>query len=289
MSEDQINKIQDLLRQIGPSLVACSGGLDSLVLAVLEHRLFPAHALIAHGVSPAVPREANARVRECAAKEGWRVEWVESGELQNEAYLQNPLNRCFHCKTHLYGVLREFGYDPKTGRYGRAGDSAFRRSIETFKPYPILSGANTDDLGEYRPGLDAAREAGVRHPWIEAGIGKEGIRAVCRLLELPFSELPASPCLASRIYTGTRVERQWLSLIDSVESELKERTGVRVVRCRLKEKSLWIETTKEEQQKLTMGVVEEIRERILAANPELESLALDPAPYQPGRAFVKSL
>jgi uncharacterized protein len=227
-------------------------------------------------------------VRFYARQEGWRLELVDAGELDDLQYISNPMNRCYFCKSHLYKILRDYGYEPETGRYGRASDEVFRRSVCGFQSYPVLSGANVDDLGEYRPGLDAAREAGVRHPFIEAGIGKEDIRALCRMLGLPFAELAASPCLSSRIYTGTPVRPEWLLLIDALETELRERAGIRVVRCRLREKSIRIEALEEDRSKLTEDLLRELREKVLAGNPGLEDLALDPLPYKPGRAFVKA-
>jgi uncharacterized protein len=287
MPEQKLKKICNFLYEIGPSLVACSGGLDSLLLSVIVHRLFPKQSLIAHATGPAVPQEAAERVRLYARQEGWRLELVTAGEFEDLQYISNPLNRCYFCKSHLYYLLRDYGYEPETGRYGRASDEVFRRTVRELIPYPILSGANIDDLGEYRPGLDAAREAGVRHPFIEAAIGKEDIRDVCRGLQLPFAELATSPCLSSRIYTGTPVRPEWLRLVDTLETELKKTTGVKVVRCRLREKNIWIEALEEDRARFTKELLDDLRVKVRARHPELEGLALDPLPYKPGRAFVK--
>src|SRR5207249_1462817 len=116
----------------------------------------------------------------------WQLQLVHSREFDDEQYLANPRNRCFHCKRHLYGEL-----------------AALSARLPEFEGWTLLSGANLDDLGEYRPGLEAAAERAVRHPFIETGIGKAQIRAIARVAGLSFSELPASPCLASRLYTGT--------------------------------------------------------------------------------------
>jgi uncharacterized protein len=186
--------LETVLAGLGPVAVAVSGGVDSLTLATLAHRLAPGAALMVHAVSPAVPGEATARVRAEAAREGWDLRVIEAGEFADPAYRANPVNRCFFCKTNLYGAVRQV-----TDRQ-------------------ILSGANRDDLGEYRPGLDAAREHGVRHPYVEAGFDKAAVRALARGLGLgAVAELPAAPCLSSRVETGIAIEPEILSFIHSVE------------------------------------------------------------------------
>ncbi|MDD5216737.1 MAG: ATPase [Candidatus Omnitrophica bacterium] len=284
--DEKLENINEVLSETGPALVACSGGLDSLLLSTLAHRLFPRRTLIVHGTGPAVPAEASVRVQGYAEKEGWRLVFVNAGEFECEDYVRNPVNRCYYCKRRLYETLLRFGYDPQSDRYGIISENGADAETGGLKRYPVLSGANVDDLGEYRPGLDAAREAGVRHPFIEAHIGKDDIRALCRFLKLPFAELAASPCLSSRVYTGTRVEAQWLTLIDSIESRLKRMTGVKVVRCRMKQRNLFIETLREDYDKFPPDLIRDLENEILSKHKEMESLSLDSEPYQPGRAFV---
>ena len=186
--------LESVLAGLGPVAVAVSGGVDSLTLATLAHRLAPGATLVVHAVSPAVPGEATARVRAEAAREGWSLQVIEAGEFADPAYRANPVNRCFFCKTNLYGAVRAV-----TDRQ-------------------ILSGANRDDLGEYRPGLDAAREHGVRHPYVEAGFAKAAVRALARDLGLgAVAELPAAPCLSSRVETGIPIEPETLGFIHAVE------------------------------------------------------------------------
>src|SRR5690606_35929111 len=134
---------------------------------------------------------------------------VTTGEFQSEDYLSNPSNRCYHCKSNLYSSLEQLAGTVSGGT-------------------TLLSGANLDDLGEYRPGLMAAAEKQVRHPFIEAGIDKAMIRAIARHLKLPFAELPASPCLASRLYTGTRVTPARLRAVEVSEMLVRENAGIAV-------------------------------------------------------------
>jgi len=183
---EEMNRLDAVLEKLAPRIIACSGGIDSLLLATIAFRSAPGETRIAHAISPAVPQEATQRVCDWAAHEGWQVEWVQSGEFEDERYLSNPVNRCYYCKSNLYHSLQQLNQLQTGGAV-------------------MMSGANLDDLGEYRPGLIAAEENSVHHPYIEAEIDKASIRAIARQLALPFSEIPASPCLASRLYTDTRV------------------------------------------------------------------------------------
>jgi len=215
-------RLLDWLVEVPHRAIACSGGVDSVTLATVAHRASPDTTLIVHSITPAVPAAATARVLKAAVAEGWDLRTVRSGEFQDERYVSNPRDRCFVCKSHLYDAMTELV-------------AAVRG------PHVLLSGANVDDLGEYRPGLRAAAEAGVRHPFVEVGATKREIRAVARELHLDCADLPASPCLASRLYTGTAVTPARLHAVEVGEALLTVRTGVRVVRCRLREDEVRIE------------------------------------------------
>lgn len=267
MSPTPRNRLQHLLQvldDIAPRVIACSGGIDSMLLATVAHRQNPAATTVAHAVSPAVPAEATARVEAWAQGEGWRLELVASGEFENEDYLSNPVNRCYYCKSRLYSSL---------SRIARAvGENP-----------ALMSGANTDDLGEYRPGLDAAREFAVRHPYLEADFDKAAIRAVAHHLSLPFATLPASPCLASRLYTGTRVTSERLRAVEESEATIRRETGIEVLRCRIREDRMYIEVGDRDREKITSALLERVASQ---CNLNLSGVQLDPEPYRPGRAFV---
>ena len=260
-------RIDAALAAIGPAIIACSGGIDSTLLALVAHRRAPGQVIVAHAVSPAVPEEGTARVRALAGEEGWDLRLVRSGEFEDESYLSNPVNRCYFCKSNLYASL-----DAVRGQLDGKGT--------------VLSGANTDDLGEYRPGLIAASEKGVRHPWIEAGFGKAEIRALARELGLPFADLPASPCLASRLYTGTRVTPGRLRAVHDCEALVRDRTGLLVVRCRVNEDTMLIEVPDDGRERINAALLAEVAVLARSIEPGIAAARLDEAAYRPGRAFV---
>lgn len=184
----KMNTLLEALQDASDLAVAVSGGVDSLTLATLVCRHLQAPATLFHAVSPAVPGEATERVRALAVRESWALQIVDAGEFSDDRYRRNPVNRCFHCKTHLYDAI------------------ASRTSAQ------ILSGTNLDDLGEYRPGLQAAKVHAVRHPFVEAGIDKQMVRRIAARLNLgEIADLPAAPCLSSRIETAIAIDPEVLA------------------------------------------------------------------------------
>jgi uncharacterized protein len=265
-----LDRLESVLSDASPRVIACSGGVDSLVLATVAARQRPDETLVAHAVTPAVPAAASACVHQAASREGWRLELVRSAEFDDERYLSNPVDRCFHCKSHLYAAL-----DLLADR--TLGDGAV-----------LMSGANIDDLGEYRPGLLAAEERGVRHPFVEAGIDKRTIREIARRLDLDVAELPASPCLASRLYTGTRVSVARLRAVELGEESLRTALSIDVVRCRIRDDDVIVEVEADRRESIDDARLAATLELMRAAAPGLVAIRLDDRPYRPGRAFVVS-
>jgi len=218
MGDDPTPRLEAVLRGMRRVAVAVSGGVDSLTLAAVARGVLGDAARMYHAVSPAVPPEATARTRALAAAQGWMLDVFDAGEFGDPAYRRNPVDRCFFCKTHLYAAI------------------AARATA------PIVSGTNLDDLGEYRPGLGAARDHGVRHPFVEAGIDKNGVRAIAARLDLgEIAALPAAPCLSSRIETGIAIEPPVLAAVHRVETLLTAELRPRTVRCRVRGNGVVVE------------------------------------------------
>lgn len=257
--------IEALRRELevhGRVAVAVSGGIDSLTLAALAARTLGERAGMFHSLTASVPAAATERTRSLAARFGWKLHVIDARELERGEYLANPVNRCFYCKQSLYAEI------------ARHTDAQ------------VLSGANTDDLSEYRPGLDAAREAGARHPFIDAGVGKATIRALARELGLgELAELPASPCLSSRVETGIPILAPMLGRIDAAESAIRERIEARAVRCRVRAMGVVIEIDSATLEALTPGQREDVSRAVAQA------FGIDRPPsfeaYRNGSAFLK--
>jgi pyridinium-3,5-biscarboxylic acid mononucleotide sulfurtransferase len=248
---------------MGEVAVAVSGGVDSMTLAVVTHRRLGQAATMVHAVSPAVPPEASARVRAHAKREGWRLEVIDAGEFRDERYLANPANRCFFCKTNLYGTVAS-------------------RTRGT-----ILSGTNLDDLGDWRPGLRAASDHGVRHPYVEAGLDKAAVRALARSLGLDdVAELPAAPCLSSRLETGIGVTAERLRLVHAVERLIGRKLAPKTVRCRILHDGIAIQLDPDSLARVSGSQGDELRKtvrRVLAGHGRAESVRFEP--YRMGSAF----
>jgi uncharacterized protein len=219
-----------------------------------------------HAASPAVPPEATQRVQNWAGREGWDLRVVDAGEFDDVNYRSNPVNRCFYCKGSLYGT------------------------IVRYSSRQIVSGANVDDLGEYRPGLDAARDHGVRHPYVEAGMYKNDVRQLARELGLgDVAELPSSPCLSSRVETSIRIEPETLGFIHSVETFLTEKLRPRTVRCRVRSTGVVVELDAQSLRSLTVADSTLLETSIMSLMPpNLAGKTLAFAPYRNGSAFLRT-
>ena len=266
----KLNELVSVLEGHGPMAVAVSGGVDSMTLAVLAHRTHPETELF-HAVSPAVPVQATERVQHYAAAEGWNLKLVEAGEIDDPDYVANPANRCYYCKTHLYDTLAEHA------------------------TYTLASGTNTDDLGDYRPGLVAAEEHQVLHPYVEADISKADLREIAAELGLTdLKDLPAAPCLSSRVTTGIAIDAELLPVINEVEEALWETLQLYLplkgVRCRIRENEVAVQVETPTHVVPDSDYGDEARSivrRIFTAHgyeQYLETVSVEP--YQRGSAFL---
>jgi len=183
-------------------LVAFSAGVDSTFLLQAAHMALGEKAIALTASSASAPPGEIDAARAFASRLGCRHIVLDSHELNNPSFAQNPVNRCFFCKDELYRICRA---------------EADKLGIET-----IVDGTNLDDLQDHRPGLKAANEWGVRHPLVEAGMTKEDIRRYSWQLNLPTWDKPSSPCLSSRFPYGTEISLERLKLIGNCELFMKE-------------------------------------------------------------------
>lgn len=257
-------RLSAVLLDIGPCAVAVSGGVDSMTLASVARAVLGDGAMMIHAVSPAVPAAATARVRDHARRGGWRLAEIDAGEFADPRYRANPANRCFFCKTSLYGAMA-------------------RRAAGT-----LVSGTNLDDLGDWRPGLRAAADHGVRHPYVEAGIDKAGVRAIARDRGLDdLAELPAAPCLSSRVETGIRVEPETLAAIDRVETALRERLAPETVRCRVRAAGVSVELDAASFAALDAPALDALRAEVATRFGGIAPATVSVGPYRRGSAFLR--
>lgn len=197
---DKWDELVAILSATRRAVVAYSGGVDSSLLMAAAHEALGPDALAVTAVSPSLARRELAGAKALAAERGWNHACAGTDEVSREEYAQNSGDRCYWCKTELYEVLGP---------------------IAEHRRAAILTGTNLDDLGDHRPGLQAARERSIRAPLVEAGLGKSEVRSLSVELGLPTADKPASPCLASRFAYGVRVTPEGLRRIEHAEEVVR--------------------------------------------------------------------
>jgi pyridinium-3,5-biscarboxylic acid mononucleotide sulfurtransferase len=200
--DEKFEHLIGLLREHNGLLVAFSAGVDSTFLLKAAHMALSDRAIALTASSASAPPGEIDAAKHFAGSLGCRHIVLDSNELENPSFAQNPVNRCFFCKDELYRICRT---------------EADKLGIEM-----IVDGTNLDDLQDHRPGLKAADAWGVRHPLVEAGMTKEDIRRFSRELALPTWDKPSSPCLSSRFPYGTAINLERLKQIGSCELFMKQ-------------------------------------------------------------------
>jgi len=199
------------------AIVAYSGGVDSALLAYAAHRALEDAMVAVLADSPSLSRREYRHAIDFAQSHGIPLQIIRTREMENPDYQVNQADRCYHCKKALFERIE-----------------SLRRQLQDssdMEPCPVSYGVNVDDLGDYRPGIQAAREASIQAPYVELGFTKQTIREVCAYYKLEIADKPAMPCMASRIAYGQQVTEEKLSQVEKAEDFLYD-LGLRVLRVR---------------------------------------------------------
>lgn len=217
---EKFEKLKELIRGFGSCVVAYSGGVDSVFLAVVAHNVLGDKMIAVIDDTPSLPRRELEEAQEIAKKFGFPLRVVRTNEFSNPNYVSNSINRCYFCKRELFDELAKIA------------------RLEGYNV--VLYGENASDIGDFRPGTKAAEEYMARAPLKEAGLTKEEIRELSRRLNLPTSEKPQMACLSSRVPYGEEVNPQKLKMIEEAEYVLRDLgfVNVRVRHHELKTGSL---------------------------------------------------
>lgn len=221
----QLQKLQEIFQEMDRALIAYSGGIDSTLVAKIAYDTLGDKALAVTAVSPSLLPEDLEDARIQAAAIGIAHEEVTTQEMANPNYTANPVNRCYFCKSELHDTLKPL-------------------AVSRGYPY-VVDGVNGDDLHDYRPGIQAAKERGARSPLAEVGLTKLQVREMAKFLDLPWWDKPAQPCLSSRFPYGEEITVEKLQRVGRAERYLRK-LGLKNLRVRSEGDSARIELPPEQ-------------------------------------------
>lgn len=260
-----INNLIDWFNEKGKVLVALSGGVDSALVAYTAHYSLGDSAIAVTADYKTLSQEELESAKKICNEIGIRHIVIEYNELENQDFVKNDKNRCFHCRTelatHLLDLLNMEKYDI------------------------IVDGTNVDDLAEYRPGIVALKNSGVRSPLVEVGFTKSDVREAAKKVGLSVYDRPSNSCLASRIPWGTKVTSEKLARIEKSEMMVKQLFGIKQVRVRDFGNSANIEVDKNELAKIKEDKKITILKKFMS-DLGFETTTIDPEGYRPGKLNV---
>jgi uncharacterized protein len=230
---EALGALRQRIASLPAAIVAYSGGVDSALVAAIAAEQLGDRALAVTGISPALAPHLRAEAQQQAVWMGIQQQELPTAELNDPAYSSNPENRCYACKRELHSVIAEL-----VGQLD-----------EQWRGASVLDGVNRDDLGDHRPGIEAARERGVSSPLAELQIDKAGVRALSRALGFPWWDKPAQPCLASRFPYGEGINAERLQRVGAAEAWLRQR-GFQELRVRSQGETARIEVPPSALQRL---------------------------------------
>ena len=233
MSDRKLEQLRDLFQGMERALIAYSGGVDSTLVAKIAYDVLGDRALAITAVSPSLLPEELIDAQTQAAQIGIDHELVETHEMENPDYTANPVNRCYFCKSELHDTLKPL-------------------ALERGYPY-VVDGVNADDLQDYRPGIQAAKERGARSPLAEVGVSKAEVREISRSLGLAWWDKPAQPCLSSRFPYGEAITVTKLQRVGRAEIYLRQ-LGYQNLRVRSVDDTAKIELPAEDIQTFIQNV-----------------------------------
>src|SRR4028118_1526810 len=202
MLEQKLKQLKTIFTEMERALIAYSGGVDSTLVAKIAYEVLGDRALAVTAESPSLLPEELEDARIQAAAIGITHEVIETHEMNNPNYTSNPVNRCYFCKSELHDTLKPL-------------------ALQRGYPY-VVDGVNADDLGDYRPGIQAAKERGARSPLAEVGMTKLEVRELAKQLGLPWWDKPAQPCLSSRFPYGEAITAAKLQRVGRAERYLRQ-------------------------------------------------------------------